>query len=114
MLLLSLDNNPSNHIITHMKTTLDLPDDLLVEAKTLAARRKTTLKAIVEHALRREILPAAQHGNPDATKYEIGPFGILSIKKSGHRMSAKQIRHRIEHQYDEEDAKVIQLAQGKA
>lgn len=30
-----------------MKTTLDLDDDLLIEAKTLAARRKTTLKAIV-------------------------------------------------------------------
>lgn len=28
-----------------MKTTLDLPDDLLIEAKTLAARRKTILKA---------------------------------------------------------------------
>jgi predicted nucleic acid-binding protein len=42
-----------------MKTTLDLPDELLIEAKTLAARRKTTLKAIVESALRREIRPAA-------------------------------------------------------
>ena len=97
-----------------MKTTLDLPGDLLVEAKTLAARRKTTLKAIIEHALRREIEPAAQRENPDATKYEVGPFGILSIKKSGHRLSAKQIRHRIEHQHDEEDARIIQLAQGKA
>ena len=37
-----------------MKTTLDLPDDLLMEAKTVAVRRKTTLKALVESALRRE------------------------------------------------------------
>ena len=43
-----------------MKTTLDLPDDLLMEAKTLAVRRKTTLKALVESALRREIRPAAE------------------------------------------------------
>jgi hypothetical protein len=43
-----------------MKTTLELPDDLLTEAKAVAARRHTTLKAIMEHALRRELgdLPA--------------------------------------------------------
>ena len=38
-----------------MKTTIDLSDDLLVEAKATAARRGTTLKVMVEHALRREI-----------------------------------------------------------
>jgi hypothetical protein len=43
-----------------MKTTLDLDDALLIEAKTLGARRRTTLKAIVEGALRREIRPAAE------------------------------------------------------
>lgn len=64
-----------------MKTTLDLPDDLLIEAKTLAARRKTTLKAIVESALRREIRPAAELENPNPEKFEVGPFGILRIKK---------------------------------
>lgn len=64
-----------------MKTTLDLPDELLIEAKTLAARRKTTLKAIVESALRREIRPAADSENPDPEKFDVGPFGILRIKK---------------------------------
>ena len=38
-----------------MKTTLDLPDELLIEAKATAARRRTTPRSIVEHALRREI-----------------------------------------------------------
>lgn len=65
-----------------MKTTLDLPDELLIEAKTLAARRRTTLKAIVESALRREIRPAADSENPDPEKFEVGPFGILRIKKA--------------------------------
>jgi hypothetical protein len=31
-----------------MKTTLDLPDDLLIEAKSIAARRRISLKAMVE------------------------------------------------------------------
>ena len=43
---------PYSHMANHiMKTTLDLPDDLLIAAKALAARRKITLKAMVEHAL---------------------------------------------------------------
>lgn len=97
-----------------MKTTIELPDDLLIEAKMLAARRKTTLKAIVESALRREIRPAAQMENPDPEKFEIGPFGILSLKRTGRTKSVEEIQHLIDHQYDEEDARVIAIATGKA
>ncbi|MFQ3670561.1 MAG: hypothetical protein SNJ84_03795 [Verrucomicrobiia bacterium] len=96
-----------------MKTTLDLPDDLLLEAKAIAVRRKTTLKAIIEHALRREIRPASDLENPDPEKYELGPFGILSLKKRGQGMTADQVQHLIDHEYDEEDARVIDLATGK-
>ena len=49
--------------MTHMKTTLDLDDDLLVEAKAVAARRRITLRAMVEHALRRELAPAVVGGH---------------------------------------------------
>ena len=95
-----------------MKTTLDLDDELLAEAKAVAARRRTTLKAIVEHALRREIQPAEPE-NPDPGKYEVGPFGILSIKRTGRKPQTKQLQRAIEHQYDEEDARVIDIATGK-
>ena len=64
-----------------MKTTLILPDDLLMEVKMLAALRKTTLKAIIESALRREIRPVSDMENPDPARFEIGPFGILRIRK---------------------------------
>jgi len=64
-----------------VKTTLVLPDDLLMETKMLAARRKTTLKAIIESALRREIRPVSDMENPDPARFEIGPFGILRIRK---------------------------------
>lgn len=36
-----------------MRTTLDIADDLFVRAKTEAARRKSSLKSVVEDALRR-------------------------------------------------------------
>jgi len=35
-----------------MKTTIDIPDSLLLQANKLAAERNTTLKAIIESALR--------------------------------------------------------------
>ena len=61
-------------MVTHMKTTLELPDDLLIAAKSAAARRRTTLKALVEHALRREIEPVSPSGS-EKTIIERGPHG---------------------------------------
>ena len=91
-----------------MKTTLDLPDDLLIEAKIVAARRRTTLKAMVEHALRREIAPAIQL---DAdSPLEMNELGMLVLKKRGNPLSMEEIQHLIDHQYDEEDARVLELA----
>ena len=36
-----------------MKTTIDLPDDVLVKAKILAAERRTTLRELVVEGLKR-------------------------------------------------------------
>ena len=38
-----------------MKTTIDIADTLLTRAKRLAARRGTTLRALIEAGLRREL-----------------------------------------------------------
>jgi len=38
-----------------MKTTIDIADALLVRAKRLAAQRETTLKQVIEDALREEL-----------------------------------------------------------
>jgi hypothetical protein len=42
-----------------MKTTLDLPDDLLAEVKAVTAKRQKTLGAMVAHAVRWEIARVA-------------------------------------------------------
>jgi hypothetical protein len=72
-----------------MKTTLDLQDDLLMEAKQLALRRKTTLRAIVEGALRRELQPAVEMENPDPQRLEVGPLGLLVLKAKPGSAAAK-------------------------
>jgi hypothetical protein len=69
-------------MVTHMKTTLELPDDLLIAAKSAAARRRTTLKALVEHALRREIEPVSPSGS-EKTIIERGPHGTPRLKRQG-------------------------------
>ena len=104
-----LYNQPYSHMMTHiMKTTLDLPDSLLIAAKALAAQRKTTLKAMVEHALRREIAPQ-ENLAPDSL-YEVGPFGILSLKKRTEALTAEQVQHLVENQHAEEDARIMSIS----
>ncbi|MFZ4779647.1 MAG: hypothetical protein ACOYM3_30155 [Terrimicrobiaceae bacterium] len=65
-----------------MKTTLDLPDDLLIEAKAVAARRRTTLKAMVEHSLRREIGALSPSPTSESVT-ERNARGFPVIKRSG-------------------------------
>jgi hypothetical protein len=43
-----------------MKTTIDLPQTLLEEARRVAAARATTVKALVEAGLRRELTQLAK------------------------------------------------------
>lgn len=39
-------------MVTHMKTTVEIPDPLLEQARRLAEKEGTTLKALVERGLR--------------------------------------------------------------
>ncbi|NBV34919.1 MAG: hypothetical protein EBR81_14305 [Proteobacteria bacterium] len=76
-----------------MKTTVELDDALFTEAKAMAVKRRTTLKAIIEHALRRELAPAPEINNPDPEMFEVGPLGFLVLKRrSGETITLEQIK----------------------
>lgn len=42
-------------MVSHMKTTIEIADALLEEAKQVAAREQTTLRQLVEEGLRRAL-----------------------------------------------------------
>lgn len=42
----------------HMKTTVEIPDALLADARALAEREQTTLKALIEQGLRHVVTTA--------------------------------------------------------
>jgi len=39
----------------NMKTTIELPDELLIQAKQFAAGQRTTMRALIERGLRHEL-----------------------------------------------------------
>ena len=50
--LLSLTQAFEGNMVSHMRTTINIADDLLYKAKRQARREKKTLREVVEEALR--------------------------------------------------------------
>ena len=46
---------------TRMKTTIEIPDPVLAQARRLAEQRGTTLRALVEEGLRKVVAESRQH-----------------------------------------------------
>ena len=49
-------------MVNHMKTTIQIPDSLLKEARKLANEENTTLKSLMEEGLRRMISERKRRG----------------------------------------------------
>ncbi|MGV3532826.1 MAG: hypothetical protein ACO1QR_10690 [Chthoniobacteraceae bacterium] len=86
-----------------MKTTLDLPDDLLIAAKRVAAERRTTLKEMVTRSLRREIGLGLPETPTLHSAFEIGELGLPVLKRHNDPLSADEYRAMIDQIEREED-----------
>lgn len=66
-----------------MRTTIDLPDPLFKEAKSVAALRGVTLREIVEESLRRQLQPHAGRPPAVARGRLHSKNGFLVLKRRG-------------------------------
>jgi len=90
------------HILTHIKTTLDLPDALMMEVKAVAARRRTTMRSIMEHALRRELGELAPFKKERDVLTEINAYGFPILKRTGRGRITSEIVYALQDQEVEE------------
>ena len=49
-------------MVYHMKTTVDIPDELLIQAKKRAAETRTPLRTLIARGLRRELSAGGRKG----------------------------------------------------
>ena len=61
-------------MVSHMKTTVDLPDELLLEVQRLARDERSSMKSLMEEGLRAVI---ARHRNA-------AQFGLRDASVGGH------------------------------
>jgi hypothetical protein len=61
---------------THMKTTIDIADDVLVRAKRQARREGKTLREVVEEALRQRLAQSARRAPFRLKKHTFGGEGL--------------------------------------
>lgn len=55
-------------MVTHIKTTVDIADDLLLRARKAAAASHTTLRSLIEEGLREVLARKAESANRPAIK----------------------------------------------
>lgn len=63
-------------MVSHMKTTVEIPDPLFKEAKRLAEREGTTLRALVERGLRLVVAPQRRSGRFRLRDAAVGGKGL--------------------------------------
>ena len=97
-------------MLTRMKTTIELPNDLLMEAKAVALRRRTTLKEMITHALRREIAPSNDLPEQLQETCEVNELGLWVLKKRSTSLTPEAMQDLIERQYEEEDQHILDIA----
>ena len=76
------------HIYGNMgavKTTVELPEDLLIEAKKRAAEHRTTLRTLIENGLRRELGEPAPIPKRSAIQWVTVPGGLPKGMEAANR-----------------------------
>lgn len=71
-----------------MKTTVELPDELMVAAKLVAAKRRMSLKRLFTQALRREIREQTSEG---ISTFSLSEDGLPYLPKRGATVRSEDV-----------------------
>jgi hypothetical protein len=74
---------PAGDVVTHMKTTVEMSDAIMEEAKRLVSAEGITLKALLEEALRRMIAEREARGAFQLRKASFGGVGLRPEVREG-------------------------------
>lgn len=81
-------------IMQGMKTTIELPDELLARAKATAAERRWSMRRLLEAALRKELEAAAPQAKPRRMRWitqngKLAPDLDLTDREAMHQWLAR-------------------------
>jgi Bacterial antitoxin of type II TA system, VapB len=87
--LLILQAAVDRDMVAHMKTTIEIADPLLEQAKRVAAREGTTVRALVEQGLRAVL---AERRAPDEFRLRKATFKGKGFQPDARGLSSERIR----------------------
>lgn len=85
-----IDPSAPTHKYADVRTSIELPDDLLRRAKITAVERGTTLRVLVEQALRRELGLASRENGGQRRRAEFPVF--TSVAPGSMELGATTLR----------------------
>jgi hypothetical protein len=84
-----------------------------MEAKSMALRRRTTLKSLVEHALRREIQGRQETAPDEESRFQRNELGFLMLKRTPSARIHLDDLQKLEEEMDEAEFRDILNPPGK-
>jgi Arc/MetJ family transcription regulator len=82
-------------MVAHMKTTIEIADDVLVRARRQARRDGKTLRDVVEQALRQQLAAPDGHGDFRLKRHAFKGKGRQPGGAEGDWPSVRDLIHRI-------------------
>ena len=82
-------------MVAHMKTTIEISDELLTRAKQRARRERTTLREVVEEALRQQLAAPSAHGTFRLKRHPFKGKGRQPGIAEGDWQSVRDLIYRI-------------------
>lgn len=80
----------------------------------MALQRRTTLKSLVEHALRREIQGRQETAGDEESRFQLNEMGFLMLKRSPSERIRLEDIQRVEKEMDEAEIREALIPPGRS